>query len=95
MPGETVKRRTARGKLSLLEKDVDVHAAVLEKLWLWARSGGSVRVANLAETEAVIELCACTGEMMERFSSSDGALLEQLASTEVDGWPEDAGALET
>lgn len=79
-------------KLGWPEKGVDLNPSLVEKLRLWVCSGGSVRVGDLSESEAVIELCACNGEIMERFSSSDRTLIEYLALTEMGVCHEDSGA---
>ena len=57
-----------------------MNSSLVEKLLHWEHSGGSVRIVHLSETETVVELCACTGEPMERFSSNDRTLLEHLST---------------
>jgi hypothetical protein len=49
-----------------------------EKLAQWELAGGKVRITRLSQTEAVVELCTCTGELMERCSSTDQALVDDL-----------------
>jgi hypothetical protein len=50
--------------------------SIIEKLLQWELAGGTVRIARLSQTEAEFELCSCTGELMERFSSSDPTVLQ-------------------
>jgi hypothetical protein len=52
--------------------------APVEKLRRWELSGGTWHVLRRSGTHAVVELCACTGEPMERLSSSDRELLDYL-----------------
>ena len=54
--------------------------APVEKLRRWELSGGTWHVLHRSETHAVVELCACTGEPMERLRSSDHELLDYLAA---------------
>lgn len=41
----------------------------------WARSGAMWRAVELTEGHAVVDLCACTGELMERVQSDDPELI--------------------
>jgi hypothetical protein len=45
-----------------------LESPVLEKLRRWEDAGGSVRITRRSQHEAVIELRACTGELIEQFS---------------------------
>jgi hypothetical protein len=53
--------------------------APVERLRRWELSGGTWVVLHRSPTHAVVELCACTGEPMERLTSSDRELLDFLA----------------
>jgi hypothetical protein len=64
-----------------------VDESALDTLRHWELSGGTWRVVRLSATDAVVDLCACTGERMERLSSSDPALLEYLAVRPESGTP--------
>lgn len=57
-----------------------VRSSISEKLRQWELAGGNVCIARLSQTEAVVELCTCTGELMERFSSGDQTVLDDLSS---------------
>jgi hypothetical protein len=42
----------------------------------WERDGAVWRAVELSEGHAVVDLCACTGELMERVESDDPELIE-------------------
>jgi hypothetical protein len=44
----------------------------------WERSGGTVRIVRLSDADALVDLCACTGERMDSLISSDRELLGYL-----------------
>lgn len=69
-----------------------MNSSLVEKLLHWEHSGGSVRIVHLSEREAVVELRACTGELMERFSSTDRTLLEHLSTRALPARPNDSGS---
>jgi hypothetical protein len=54
------------------------HTRCVDKLEQWQQTGGTLRVVELSEQHAVVDLCACTGEMMERWSTRDPAVIRQL-----------------
>ena len=54
----------------------DDPVAVLER---WRGSGADYRVVHLSESAAVVELCTCLGDAVERIESRDPRLLEYLA----------------
>jgi hypothetical protein len=49
--------------------------SVLER---WRDHGASFRVVHLSDRAAVVELCTCHGEPVERLESSDPRLVEYL-----------------
>ena len=57
----------------------------VEKLRRWELSGASWRVADRSGGRAVVELCACTGELMETLTSSDTALLAYVDARSGEG----------
>ncbi len=67
-----------------------MRASIIETLQQWELGGGKFRIARLSQTEAVVELCTCTGEPMEWFSSSDQMVLEDLNSRVLIAGPEDS-----
>jgi hypothetical protein len=50
----------------------------VERLEHWALSGAHCRVAELTSQRAVVDLCACTGEPVERLQSEDRAVIAYL-----------------
>jgi hypothetical protein len=50
----------------------------MDKLHQWQQTGGTLRVVELSEQQAVVDLCACTGELMERWSTRDPAIIRRL-----------------
>jgi hypothetical protein len=60
----------------------DTHGQhLLENVENWTLSGGSWRIASISKERAVVELCACTGEPMERLESDDPAVIAHLRTT--------------
>lgn len=41
----------------------------------WERNGAVWRAVEISEDHAVVDLCACTGELMERVESDDPELI--------------------
>jgi hypothetical protein len=56
----------------------------LEDLERWTLSGGHWRVVAISNEQAVVDLCACTGEPMERLTSDDPALIAHLRKARSD-----------
>ncbi|HEY5431625.1 MAG TPA: hypothetical protein VIK04_21105 [Solirubrobacteraceae bacterium] len=56
----------------------------VERLEQWARSGAHLWVVALADNHAVVQLCACTGEPVERLESDNRKLIEYLQSAQSD-----------
>jgi hypothetical protein len=50
----------------------------VEKLQRWELSGATWRVVQRSAGSAVVELCTCTGELMECLTSEDPRLLDFL-----------------
>jgi hypothetical protein len=67
-----------------------MRSSISEKLQQWELAGGKVRIARRSQTEAVVELCTCTGELMERFACSDQTMLEHLSSRDPIPTPDDS-----
>lgn len=57
----------------------DTHGQhLLENVENWTLSGGSWRIASISKERAVVELCACTGEPMQRLESDDPTVIARL-----------------
>ena len=50
----------------------------LDTIRNWERSGGTLRVVHLSDIDALVDLCACTGERIDSLKSSDRELLAYL-----------------
>jgi hypothetical protein len=50
----------------------------------WALFGAEWRVVSLSDEQAVVELCTCTGEPVERWESGDPALISYLRRAQPD-----------
>ncbi|MBV9355111.1 MAG: hypothetical protein JO023_06235 [Chloroflexi bacterium] len=57
----------------------------LDRVRQWELSGGSLRVLGLTSDQAVVQLCACTGEPMEVLVSDEPALLGYLRNEGTPG----------
>ncbi len=44
----------------------------------WVLSGAHWRVLDISDEHAVVDMCACTGEPMERLASADPAVISYL-----------------
>jgi hypothetical protein len=52
----------------------------LGELERWALFGAHWRVVQISDDRVVVELCACTGEPVERRESRDATLIDYVAS---------------
>ncbi len=50
----------------------------IDRLERWALFGAHWRVVELTPGRAVVDMCACTGELVERAESADAVLIEYL-----------------
>jgi hypothetical protein len=53
-------------------------ALTIDALERWVLFGAGWRVVDLSNERAVVDLCACTGEPVERVESDDPALIDYL-----------------
>jgi hypothetical protein len=54
------------------------HTATIEDLERWVTSGAQWRVVDISSEHAVVDMCSCTGEPMERVESDDPAVIRYL-----------------
>ncbi len=59
----------------------------IDELESWVLSGAHWRVVDISNEHAVVDMCTCTGEPMERFESGDPTVIGYLrtAHLELDG----------
>jgi hypothetical protein len=54
----------------------------LTTLERWRDSGGDYRVVELSDERAIVDLCTCHGEPMDRLDSVDPRLIAHLRATD-------------
>lgn len=60
------------------------HESPIDILERWELFGAQWRVVQLSDEHAVVDLCTCTGEPVERLKSADPALIDYLRSAKGD-----------
>lgn len=55
--------------------------AALER---WVLFGAIWRIAEISGRHAIVDLCTCTGELVERRESNDATVIEYLRSADLD-----------
>jgi hypothetical protein len=63
---------------------MSTEALTLEHLDRWVLSGAHWRVVNITGQLVVVDLCACTGEPVERRQSDDPVVINYLSSAHSD-----------
>lgn len=48
----------------------------------WVRSGAHWRLVEISKECAVVEMCACTGEPMERVETDDPTMIDYLRTAD-------------
>jgi hypothetical protein len=56
----------------------------IDALERWVPFGAQWRIVDLSGERAVVDLCTCTGELVERLQSDDPALIRYLRSAPSD-----------
>ena len=59
-------------------------ALTIDALERWVLFGAQWRIVDLSDERAVVDLCTCTGELVERLQSDDPALIGYLRSAQSD-----------
>jgi hypothetical protein len=65
-------------------KPVTTEALTVEHLDRWVLSGAHWRVIDISNSRVVVDLCACTGEPVERRQSDDPAVIDYLRRAHSD-----------
>jgi hypothetical protein len=55
----------------------------IDALERWVLFGAQWRVVHLSDQQAVVDLCTCTGEPVERIQSDDPVLIGYLRSAQA------------
>ena len=61
--------------------DTPLTLADLER---WELFGATWRVVELSDERAVLDMCACTGQLVERRDSDDPALIDYVRAERAD-----------
>jgi hypothetical protein len=56
----------------------------LADLERWELFGATWRVVELSDERAVLDMCACTGQLVERRASGDRAVIDYLRAAAAD-----------
>jgi hypothetical protein len=66
---------------------MSTRTATIDDLERWVLSGAQWRVVDISREHAVVDMCSCMGETMERVESDDPAVIGYLrtARSELDG----------
>lgn len=56
----------------------------IDHLQRWVQAGGTWRVIDIASARVVVDLCACTGETMERLISEQPEVIAYLRTASPD-----------
>jgi hypothetical protein len=59
-------------------------ALTIERLERWVLHGAQWRVRDITDDHTVVDLCACTGELVERLQSDDPAVIDYLRTARSD-----------
>ena len=59
-------------------------ALTMEQLAHWVDCGAGWRVVHLSDERAVVDLCTCTGELVERRESDDPSLIDYVRFRRAD-----------
>lgn len=54
----------------------------VDKLTLWLETGGTLRLVKLSDDYAIVDLCSCSGERLERYSTDHPVVVSQLRADE-------------
>ena len=65
---------------------MSTEALTIDSLERWVLSGAHWRVVDISNEHAVVDMCTCTGEPMQRVESDDPAVIGYLrtARSELD-----------
>jgi hypothetical protein len=56
----------------------------IDALERWVLFGAQWRIVDLSSERAVVDLCTCTGELVERLESEDPALISYVRTAQHD-----------
>jgi hypothetical protein len=56
----------------------------IDRLERWVQFGAHWRLVEVSSDRAVVDLCACTGELVERLTCGDLAMIDYLRAARSD-----------
>jgi hypothetical protein len=56
----------------------------IDRLERWVHFGAHWRLVEVAPDRAVVDLCACTGELVERVTCGDRAMIDYVRAARSD-----------
>ncbi len=56
----------------------------IAELERWVLFGATWQIAELSDQHAIIDLCTCTGELVERREGHDAKVIEYLRAADLD-----------
>ena len=63
---------------------MSTHTLSIDDLERWVLFGAHWRVVDISRDHAVVEMCTCTGESMERVESDDPAVIGYLRTAHTE-----------
>lgn len=63
---------------------MSMQCLTIDDLERWVLSGAHWRVVDISPDHAVVDMCACTGEPMDRVETVDPAVIEYLRTAHLD-----------
>jgi hypothetical protein len=63
---------------------MSTHSVTIDDLERWVLSGAHWRVVDISTDHAVVDMCACTGEPMDRVETADPAVIVYLRTADPD-----------
>ncbi len=63
---------------------MSAETVTIDDLERWVQSGAYWRLVEISSRHAVVDLCACTGEPMERVESNDPTVIDYLRTAHSD-----------
>ena len=56
----------------------------IDRLQRWVQFGAHWRLVEVSSDRAVVDLCACTGELVERVTGRDAAVIDYVRAARSD-----------
>ena len=83
-PDSATSTRVAARESGVRLREAVMTNLTIDALERWVLFGAQWRIVDLSGESAVVDLCTCTGELVERLESDDPALIRYLRSAQPD-----------